>query len=142
MMHVSKKILKRLTLMPTAVAILFTNFVLLFGMSWTVAQSAGIVPCGDIGEDQCRFNDIVYLIQNIMEFVILYLIIPAAAITFMYAGFLYLTSLGDTTKVTKAKTAMLNLVYGIIIVLGAWLAVATILTFLGVDGAYSLLDGV
>lgn len=80
----------------------------------------------------CGLGDIIKLIQRIIEYIFI-LVLPIVAIVFVYVGFLYITSGGDTGKHTKAKQAMTNLGIGILVVLAAWLIVKSILTTLGVD---------
>ncbi|MCA9351997.1 hypothetical protein KC866_01205 [Patescibacteria group bacterium] len=99
----------------------------------------GIVPndCGyNLGRKGngriCGFADIIDLIGRIIEYIFI-LVIPIAALVFAYAGFLYLTSGGDTGKRQAAKRAMTNVIVGIIIVMAAWLVVRTIVVSIGVD---------
>lgn len=101
---------------------------------WSV--DTGLLPeCGYSLSDQgrsCGFNDFIVLINNIIKYIIV-LIIPIMAIVFAYAGFLFLTSGGDSAKRTKAKKAMTSAIIGIVIILSAWLIVRTIVRALGVD---------
>lgn len=83
----------------------------------------------------CVFTDAIRLVQRIIEYIFV-LVLPIAAIIFAYAGFLLLTSGGDTKKRDDAKRAMTNLVIGIFIIMVAWLAVKTILVSLGVDKSF------
>jgi peptidoglycan biosynthesis protein MviN/MurJ (putative lipid II flippase) len=53
-----------------------------------------------------------------------------AALLFMYAGFLYLTSGGDDSKVKQAKAIFINTAIGFAIMLIAVLLVETIVDFL------------
>lgn len=100
----------------------------------------GLVPCGGAGEEECSFNHIIVLIENILNFVFV-LVIPIAAIAFTYAGFLYMTGGASPDKRKKANKIFLNVLIGIIIIMTAWIIVVTILRTLGVDGTtYSLLD--
>ncbi len=103
----------------------------------------GIVP-GDCGYDiktlsnpngvgrACGLVDIIGLIQRIIEY-IFFLILPIAAIVFAYAGFSLMTSGSSDTKRSAAKRAMTSLVVGIIIIMGAWFVVQSVLKTLGVD---------
>lgn len=80
----------------------------------------------------CGLTDAITLIQRLIEYIFI-LILPIAAIVFVYVGYLFLTSGGNPDKRSTAKKAMLNLVIGIVIIMAAWLIVKTILLSLGVD---------
>lgn len=95
----------------------------------------GLVPCTGSSEDPCTFEKLLQLVNNVIKFFI-YLTIPIATIVFAYVGYTYLTSGGSSEARTKAKHAFKNVFIGLILVLGAWLIVATILDALGVAGAY------
>ncbi len=79
----------------------------------------------------CDFNALVGMVNNGINWLIIYLATPLAAIAFAYAGFLLLTSGGSEEKLRKAKTIILNVVVGFVIALAAWLIVKTILVTLG-----------
>ena len=81
----------------------------------------------------CTFNDIMALINKVIHFILFDMVVPIAAIMFAYAGFLLLTSGGETSKRQKAKKIFLNVALGFIIAVGAWLIVHTILTILDYD---------
>lgn len=89
----------------------------------------------------CGFSDLIGLLDRIIQFIFI-LAIPIAALVFAYAGFLYLTSGGNTDKHKKAVKAMTTVVKGILVVMVAWLAVKTILVSLGAspDSAWFWLD--
>ena len=98
----------------------------------------GIVPhdCGyNLGKDKkgkiCGFKDAIALVDRIIQYIFI-LVIPITAIMFAYAGFIYLTSGGNTEKLKIAKKIMLNVLIGIVVIMAAWLIVKTVVTSLGV----------
>ena len=104
-----------------------------------------IVPCGlssapasgESGWDYtkaCDFNGIVKLANNIISIGI-YLAILVAVAMFAFAGWLYLTSAGDTGKMKQAHTIFTNAALGFVFVLAAWLLVTLILGALVCDPA-------
>lgn len=101
-----------------------------------------LVPCdGGVG-DECKFPHAMRLINNIIKFFIA-LALPAAALAFAYIGWLFMAKGGSEEARHKAKHIAMNLVIGIICILGAWLIVNTILdTFLDSSTAsdYKLLE--
>jgi len=84
--------------------------------------------------DKCGFEHIIQLIDNVIEWLLVWFATPLAALIFMYAGFMYITSGGNETNVTKAKTMLKNVLIGYIIALAAWLIVKTIIVSLGFTG--------
>jgi len=104
-------------------------------------EANGLVPnCGynltDGGQvnrqNICGFAHIIELIQRIIEFIFL-MVLPIAALVFAYAGFLYMTSGGDSGRRGAAKKAMINMVIGVLVVMAAWLIIKTVLVAIGVD---------
>ena len=105
-------------------------------LAWTWGQP--LVPCGQEAQPKCDFNQAMQLLNNIIDFGLL--LVPfLAAIALMFAGFMYLTSAGDTGKVSKAHEIFTDTVIGIVVALAAWLIVKTILSGLGVPSAFNLL---
>lgn len=95
---------------------------------------------GTPGQSQeCGWYDLLQLIKNVMAF-LLYLSAFLATMSFVYAGFLYLTAFGEMGKVEQAHGIFTKVALGLVFVFLAWLIVATILSALGVSGAFSLLD--
>jgi amino acid transporter len=97
-----------------------------------VPNDSGIIPCGTdaTGNKQCKFNDLIELVYNLINFVIKYLALPIAGIMFAYAGILLVTAPGDESK-TKAKNIFMNVVWGLILAVGAWIIVTTFLSIAG-----------
>ncbi len=120
-----------------SVVILMIVLLILPAMSSVSAQ--GLVNCGKTIEDPCEFDDVVTLIHNLMNFILINLSIPIAAIMFVYAGFLMLVPGGESgSKRSKAKNIFTNAVLGLLLVVGAWLIVNTLLSILGYDGSWIL----
>ena len=88
-----------------------------------------IVPCGNPGQPDCDFNQLLKLGNNVIRFCII-TGTSVFSIMFMYAGFEYLTAMGDTGKISKAHTYFWNAIIGFVIMLSAWLLVDFILTVL------------
>lgn len=98
----------------------------------------GIAPnCGyNLGDGGriCGFSDLITLVQRAIEYIFI-LVIPITAIVFAYAGYLYLTSGGNSGKREKAKLAMINVVIGVVVIMSAWLVVTLIVRSLGATDA-------
>lgn len=87
----------------------------------------GLVPCGEVGQDgkidQCTFQDFILLINKIIDFLIKSIALPASAILFAWAGFLYLTAAGDGTKIKKAHGIFNTVFVGLVLALSGWLVI-------------------
>lgn len=103
-----------------------------------VTFAQGLVPCGNPGQDQCQFTHLLDLISNVINFIFI-MIVPIAAALFVWWGFRYIISADDAQLRQSLKGYFKNLIIGIIIVMVAWLVVATLLKALGVNDAYVLL---
>lgn len=86
-------------------------------------------------DDTCGFPDLINLIDRIIQYVLLFLAIPIAAIMFVYAGILLLFSGGDPGAKTKAKGIFFNAVIGLVIAFAAFLIIKLIFSILGYTGA-------
>jgi hypothetical protein len=93
----------------------------------------------DGAENACGFNDFVMLGQNFLKWAI-YLAALGAIVAIIYAGWLYLSSAGNSSKISKAHGIFGKAIAGIIITMAAWLIVKSILTGLGVGDQWTLLN--
>jgi len=70
----------------------------------------------------CGFNELLELIRRVTSFLIFLTVLLAVA-AIAYAGFLYLTSGGDTGKISRAHSIFMTAGFGIMIAVGAWVIV-------------------
>lgn len=89
-------------------------------------EPKGIVPCDGPG---CRACDFIQLGQNIITWFIK-IAASVIALTFAWGGMKMVMSGGDTGAVSSARSIMTNSVIGLVILLGSWLIVNTILNLL------------
>jgi hypothetical protein len=73
---------------------------------------------------------LITVINDIIELLITLAIVFVAPITIAYAGFLLVTSQGNSGAITKAKGVIENTVVGIIIAIAAWLIVDAVMSVL------------
>ncbi len=99
-----------------------------------------LVTCGTEKDSEgkvsnpCTFNDVILLIDRLIKFVLFVLVIPISAVMFCYAGLLMIFSGGNSGQASKAKGIFANVGLGLIIAVGAWLIVTTLLGILGYTG--------
>lgn len=113
------------------------SFLVLAPLSALAAFSGSIVPttCGGAGQSPCGWTDLLTLGNNILQYMV-YVAVPVAAIAFAYAGWLYLSSRGNPSQISKAHGIFLNVFIGLVIVLVAWLVVDQIFKALVQSGTY------
>lgn len=103
----------------------------------------GIVPVCNTGAidantgnyvNDCDFDMVMALINNIINFALVTLATPLFAIIIIYAGYLYLTASGNSGNISTAKKILQNAIIGYIIALAAWIIVKSILLSFGFTG--------
>lgn len=119
-----------------------------------VAQSASEDPasdpnfqlvsdeCGQIRDGklvECGWPHFLNLINRIMKYLI-FISASIGVLMFAYAGFLYLTAFGEMGKVEQAHKIFSTTITGIVIIMIAWLIVATILNVLQVMPEFTVLE--
>lgn len=88
-----------------------------------------LVPCDGTsvtGGVECNLCTFAELIQNIINLTV-YLAVVGCALLVAYAGWLMLSAGGNTSQYANGKKIFGNAVVGLIIILGGWLVVDTIL---------------
>jgi hypothetical protein len=100
----------------------------------------GIVPICNTGEidpetnnyvNSCDFDMVMTLINKVINFLLITMATPLFALIIVYVGWLYLSDMGSTENVKKAKKILKNAIIGYVIALAAWLIVKTILVTVG-----------
>ncbi len=86
----------------------------------------------------CTFNSLLGLANLLIKFCIT-IGLSLFSIMFAYAGFLYLTAVGNEGKIKQAHTIFFDAIIGFVIMLGAWLLVDFIFSALKVPISYRLL---
>lgn len=91
-----------------------------FLASFSVANAAGIVPCGD--GSPCTLCHLIVGFHNLVSF-LLKLVVTIALAGIFFAGVMYILSSGNEGMITSSKNFLRASVMGFAIVLGAWLIV-------------------
>ena len=111
----------------------FTFSFLFFNLSG--ANAAGLVPCGGEGEADCTTCDFFVMAKNVIDFIVIDLVTPVAALFMIIGGFLFYTSGGSEKQVSLAKNILYGVIIGALIIYGAWLLVDSVLLMLTGSGA-------
>lgn len=80
----------------------------------------------------CDYKQLVATVSRLIQFA-LYILIPIVLGMIIYVGFAYLTSGGDSAKLSRAKGMIKPLLVGIFLIFSAWLIVYTFLDKLLID---------
>ncbi len=106
---------------------------------------SGLVPCGYQegleAAENCQFQHFLILAKNVINFLLFTIAVPIAAISFAWAGWLYLSAAGNESKVQEAHRIFGYVVLGLCIALAAWLIVNAIIVGLGLFPKYNPLTG-
>lgn len=95
-----------------------------------------LIVCDPATGPDCTFQDLVKLGVNLINFLVI-LSTALAALSFCWAGFLYLSSGGDEGQAKKAKSIFTKTGIGFIFVLSAWLIVNAVMSSL-VSSSFNL----
>jgi len=119
------------------------GFVLVMGIP-ALTLAAGLVPTCNVGGavnstktgigTACDFDALLALINNIINFLLFVIAPPLVGLIICWAGFLLMFSGANEHNRTQAKHIFLNVIFGYIIALAAWVVIKTILTVLGFQG--------
>ncbi len=96
-------------------------------------DTSGKLTGEKVYQNPCDFNGLLDMINNTIDFLLFTIATPLIALILCYAGFLLITSGGNSESRSKAKKIIKNVIIGYIIALTAWLVVHTILKTLGFD---------
>jgi type III secretory pathway component EscT len=111
-------------------------FFIVFILVTPLIVNAQIIPCGGhildpntgaILKEQpaCDFNFLLQMVNNIIKWMVM-ISAPVAAGIFAWAGFLYMTT-GISDQKNKAKSMIVKVFIGFVVILAAWLIVSTVI---------------
>jgi hypothetical protein len=110
--------------------LLATSFLLTLPL---LSYAQGLVPCGPgTGKEVCQLCDLFQLFANIVQFLLVVIVPPVAALFFVWGGILFYTAMGDSGKISAAKKVLTSVIIGIAIIYGAHFIVSMILNALNV----------
>lgn len=112
-------------LMPVAASAQYIPFNPGTGTGSIVPECSGESLGTNLG-NECTFCDFMHLVQNLLNFVLLMAVVTAGAL-FAWAGWLYVIDGGNGSKVKQAKSIFLNVIIGLVLVIGAYTIVSTIM---------------
>ncbi len=94
------------------------------------AKEGGLVPCGH--DRPCTTCDLIVGIKGVIDF-LTRLMVFVGLFVITIAGVIWIVSAGDSGLISKAKSAIKNVLIGIVVVLTAWLVIVFIMGALSAD---------
>ena len=105
-----------------------------------IYTGGGIIPCGQSAANPCNSCDVVVLANTVVKWLI-GITFMFFAVTAVYAGVKLVMAGGNSGALQDAKEMFTNLFIGLIIVLGAWLFIDTLLRFVLQGGETGNIQG-
>ena len=105
------------------------------GLNEPTAQevAAGKIKLDPSYYQPCNQCDLLKLLKNIIDFVLIGLMPPAAAILFVWGGFLILMGGANPGLISKGKSIFWNTAIGVAIISASWLITNTIIRSIAAD---------
>ncbi len=136
-------------------ALSFFTFILLVGSTPFFANAAGIVPdcihtvsvthadgsSSQVSVVACQFSDLVILLNNIINFLLFSVMIPAATLSIAVIGFQYLAAAGNPGKLAKVHELFKDVLWGIFLALAAYSIIELIFSVLTKAGTIPSITG-
>jgi hypothetical protein len=98
-----------------------------------ISLAAGLVPCGGQGEQPCQFCDFFVLFDNIVDFLLIKIVPPLAALMIAIGGVVYLVSRADPEMLSLARRIFTSVVYGLLIIYSAFLIIGIFFWLIGLS---------
>lgn len=122
---------------------IFLIFLLLsVSLTPVLTTAQGLVPCGhgsptntdgkpNPNFKKCKITDIGILFLNIFNFIVFWISIPMASLVIVTGGVILLISGGNPSMAGWAKKMIWGAVIGIVLILGSWVIIDTVLKAIG-----------
>jgi heme A synthase len=92
----------------------------------TAPAVSTLIPCDGVVVE-CDFAKLMELFAKVIDYVVTYLVIPGATISFAFVGWKLMTSGSNSEARTEAKKSAIKVAIGLMVILAAWLIVRTVL---------------
>jgi hypothetical protein len=90
--------------------------------------AAGLVPCGGPGEMACDFCFLFSMVKKIIDFILLTIIPPVAALIIILSGINLMANRNSPEAVNKTKKVLFSTFMGLAIIFSGWVVVNTALS--------------
>lgn len=107
-------------------------FIFIFTLLIFNFAEAALVPCGPGVGEACAWCDLYKLADNILNFMVVTVVFPVAAIMIVVGGIFMMTSAGSEKRWAQGKTIATAAVVGILIALLSYLIIDIIIKYVAV----------
>lgn len=97
------------------------------------SKAAGLIPCGNTGEEPCQVIDVFILVARVTNW-LLRMASIYAVLKIVQAGFWFTVSQGDEEAISKNKTQIQNAVLGFCLSMIAYMLVNTVVNVIFLKG--------
>lgn len=100
------------------------------------AFAKDIIPCGPASlgfSEECNACQLYQLIQNVIDFITLQIAPVLAVVMILVGAFFLITAGGSEESVKKGRDIITKTIIGILIIMGSWLVIDTVLLGLAKD---------
>lgn len=119
--------------------LLFASILFFLFLSFVpVLAAPPLVTCGNEGQAACTFTDFFTMVDNVIKFIMTFVVPPIAAITLVFAAINLMTSSGDPSKLEQAKKTIIWIIVGLVVVYGAWALVTGFIDAIGGNSSWTL----
>jgi len=114
----------------------------IFGLSLAVLSPLFVFATGKkpIAPITPNIPDVPSFIRQVLD-IAMKLSVPIAAFFLIWAGFLFVTAQGNTTQLTRARSAFMWAVIGTAVALGSWMLATAIESTITAVGGGSVMPG-
>jgi hypothetical protein len=71
------------------------------------------------------------MLDTIIDFVLFYIIFPIATLLIVISGGMYMFSIGEPEKISKARSILFSTIMGLVIIFSSWLLVSMFMAGIG-----------
>jgi hypothetical protein len=112
-------------------SLLFAIFLVLSLIPNLTTAQAPFVQCGNPGQSPCTIQDVFNTIGRIYSFLVLYIATPLSILGLMIGSIMLMASAGNPSMAQNGKRTLMFSIIGLILTLGSYLIIKTILIGLG-----------
>ncbi len=99
----------------------------------SLIKADGLVPCDISGPNACTFCDFFVMIDRIIDFLLIKIVPALAALMIAIGGLIYIFSRSDPKMLSWAKDLFTSVVYGLLIIYGAFVIIGLFFWFIGLN---------
>ena len=137
--------MKKIFLVFFITLLFFSADLVIAGGTGCPPPGQGLVPCGNVDTCPCQLCDLFVLFQRVINFILFDIVPPVAILMIAIGGGMYIFAPlsspetlaggagGGPKMLSQAKHLLTSVVFGLLIIYGAWIFVNTFLMLIGIS---------